>query len=67
MADEAVGKSKQSSATFGDHEALGWGTNLSATFDAFTGDTLLGQATYGEGIGSLGNDTTTFNTDAAFC
>jgi len=54
------------SATFGDHEALGWGTNLSATFDVFTGDTLLGQATYGEGIGSLGNDTTTFNTDAAF-
>ena len=54
------------SATFGDHEALGWGTNLSATFNVFSSDTLLGQATYGEGIGSLGNDTTTFNTDAAF-
>jgi hypothetical protein len=39
---------------------------LSAALNVFSGDTILGQATYGEGIGSLGNDTTTFNTDAAF-
>jgi hypothetical protein len=31
-----------------------------------SGDSVLAQATYGEGIGTLGNDTTTFNTDAAF-
>jgi hypothetical protein len=54
------------SATFGTDESLGWGTNLSAEFDAFSGDTVLGQVTCGEGIGSLGNDTTSLNSDAAF-
>jgi hypothetical protein len=54
------------SATLGDHEALGWGTNLSAVFDVFAGDSLLAQATYGHGIGSLGSDTNKFKTDAAF-
>ena len=50
----------------GAHEALGWGLNLSAVFDVFGDDSILGQATYGAGIGSLGNDTGFQNTDAAF-
>jgi hypothetical protein len=50
----------------GNHEALGWGLNLSAVFDVFGGDSILGQGTYGAGIGSLGNDTGFQNTDAAF-
>lgn len=54
------------SSTLGDHEVLGWGTNLSAVLNVLGGDTILGQVTYGEGIGSLGNDTTVFETDAAF-
>jgi hypothetical protein len=54
------------SPAFGDHSALGWGTNLSGTLDVFGGDTILGQVTCGQGIGSLGNDTSTFDTDAAF-
>lgn len=54
------------SDSLGDRQALGWGTNLSAAFTVFGGDTVLGQATVGQGIGSLGNDTTTFDTDAAF-
>jgi hypothetical protein len=54
------------SATLGDHAAFGWGTNLSAAFDVFTKDSVLGRTTFGEGIGSLGNDTGTFDTDAAF-
>jgi hypothetical protein len=54
------------SATLGDHEALGWGTNLSTVFDVLAGDSILAQATYGYGIGSLGSDTNKFKTDAAF-
>lgn len=54
------------SDAFGDQQALGWGTNLSGAFHVFGGDTVLGQVTVGQGIGSLGNDTSTFDTDAAF-
>ena len=50
----------------GDHEALGWGMNLSAVFQVLGRDSILGQATYGAGIGSLGNDTGFQNTDAGF-
>jgi hypothetical protein len=54
------------SETFGNQDTFGWGGNLSANFDLFGRDTLQAQLTYGEGIGSLGNDTSFFNTDAAF-
>ena len=49
-----------------DDNTFGWGTNLSAGFDLFRNDTVLAQVTYGEGIGRYGNDTSFFDTDAAF-
>jgi len=49
-----------------DDETFGWGTNLSAAFDLFRQDMVLAQLTYGEGIGRYGNDTSFFDSDAAF-
>jgi hypothetical protein len=49
-----------------DDNTFGWGTNLSGGFDVFRNDTVLAQLTYGEGIGRYGNDTSFFDTDAAF-
>jgi hypothetical protein len=54
------------STTLGDHSAFGWGTNLAAVFNVLGRDSVLAQGTYGQGIGSLGNDTGFQNTDAGF-
>jgi len=49
-----------------DDNAFGWGTNFSGVFDVFKYDTVMAQLTLGEGIGRYGNDTSFFDTDAAF-
>lgn len=54
------------SPTFGKDEVWGWGVNLSSLINFCCGDTILGQVTYGSGIGRYGNDTSFFKTDAAF-
>lgn len=53
------------SPTWGDEHAFGWGANLSWVFDVGKRDSLLGQLTYGEGIGRYCNDAFS-NMDAAF-
>jgi hypothetical protein len=45
---------------------FGWGVNLAGGFTVIDRDSVQAQVTYGEGIGSYGNDTSFFDTDAAF-
>ena len=60
------------SLVFGDEQTFGWGLNLGGGVDVGVPwgtareDLLLGQLTYGEGIGRYGNDSGFFATDAAF-
>jgi hypothetical protein len=54
------------SETFGDDDVFGWGTNLSTSFNLFKNDIVKAQLTYGQGIGRYGNDSSFFNTDAAY-
>lgn len=59
-------------AATGDGSAFGWGLNLGTSWAVpfpwlGTGsDVVLGQLTYGEGIGRYGNDAGFFDTDAAY-
>ncbi len=53
-----------SGGAFGDQEAFGGGLNLSGAVKVFGRDNLIGQVTYGEGIGRYGHDSGSFNTDA---
>ena len=61
-----------SNSAFGDQQTFGWGLNLGAGVNVGVpwsdarNDLILGQLTYGEGLGRYGNDTGFFNTDAAF-
>jgi|WetSurMetagenome_2_1015567.scaffolds.fasta_scaffold10740_3 hypothetical protein len=55
----------QSPVTHLNEDAFGWGANLSWVFDVGERDSLLGQLTYGEGIGRYSNDAFS-NMDAAF-
>lgn len=60
------------SESFGSHEVFGWGLNLSGTLNVpvpwggGSSDLLGAQLTYGEGLGRYGNDSSFFDTDAAF-
>lgn len=47
-------------------QVFGWGLNLSSAVHLTEHDTLMGQVTYGEGIGRYGNDTSFGLLDAAF-
>jgi outer membrane DcaP-like protein len=51
--------------TFKDDSTLGWGLNLAGAFQVFKKDSVQAQVTGGKGIGSYGNDTSFFKTDAA--
>jgi len=59
-------------ASTGDDTTFGWGLNLGTSwFVPFPwlgigSDVVLGQLTYGEGIGRYGNDSGFFNTDTAY-
>jgi len=48
-----------------DDTAMGWGLNLSGSFNVTPADTLQFLGVVGEGIGGLGNDSGFANTDAA--
>ena len=50
----------------GKQSVLGWGVNASAGFDITKTDAVQALLVYGEGVGSLGNDSGFENTDAAF-
>jgi len=54
------------SATFGRDEVIGGGVNLSGSLQVSGNDVILGQLTYGKGIGGLCNDTSFEKSDAAF-
>jgi len=54
------------SPTLGKDQVFGWGVNVCTAINLTDQDTFMGQATYGEGIGRLGNDTSFFQLDAAF-
>ncbi len=60
------------SQVFGDQQTFGWGLNLAGGVNVGLPwsderrDLLLGQITYGEGLGRYGNDSGFFPTDAAF-
>ena len=51
---------------FDSDSVFGWGLNLGGGFHVLERDSVQAQVTYGEGIGSYGNDTSFFKTDAAF-
>ncbi len=54
------------STTFGKEETGAWGLSLGAGINLGKDTTVLFLGTVGKGIGSLGNDSGFFNTDAAF-
>lgn len=54
------------STVFGKDETPAWGLSLGAGINVLKKTTVLLLATVGKGIGSLGNDSGFFNTDAAF-
>lgn len=49
----------------GSQEVVGGGGNLSGAVRVFGRDNVIGQITYGEGIGRYGHDSSAFDTDAA--
>lgn len=51
---------------FGKDEVVGYGGNLSGSLQLFDSDVIVGQVTYGKGIGRFGNDTSFEKADAAF-
>ena len=53
-------------ATFDEKSTFGWGLNLGGGLKVLDRDSLQAQVTYGEGIGSYGNDTSFLENDAAF-
>ena len=53
-------------STFGNQEVVGGGMNLSGALQVFGRDNVIAQLTYGTGIGHYGNDSSSFETDAAF-
>lgn len=53
-------------ATLGSQQTLGWGLSGTGAFTVFGRDTVLALATYGQGIGAYGNDTSFFANDVAF-
>jgi len=54
------------SPTYGKDEVVGAGANLSGSLQVLGDDVILGQLTYGKGIGRFGNDTSFEKADAAF-
>ncbi len=48
----------------GSQEVFGGGLNLSGTVTVFGRDNIIGQLTYGQGIGRYGHDSSAFSTDA---
>jgi hypothetical protein len=57
---------REKSNVVGNQSVEGWGVNASAGFDLTKTDAVQGQIVYGEGIGTLGNDSGFESTDAAF-
>jgi hypothetical protein len=53
------------SPKLGQQEVLGWGLNLSSSFNVFDGDSVQAQVTYGQGVFHFCNDNFS-NGDAAF-
>ncbi len=54
-----------SGGSSGSQEVFGGGLNLSGAVRAFGRDNVIGQLTYGQGIGRYGHDSSAFSTDAA--
>jgi hypothetical protein len=52
--------------TFDDDDVIGWGINTSGNLHLSERDNMQFWFVYGEGIGSIGNDTSFLNSDAAF-
>jgi hypothetical protein len=52
--------------TFDDDDVIGWGINTSGNLHLSDRDDMQFWFVYGEGIGSIGNDTSFLNSDAAF-
>ncbi len=54
-----------SGGSSGSQEIFGGGLNLSGAVKVLGTDNVIGQLTYGQGIGRYGHDSSAFNTDAA--
>lgn len=54
-----------SGGSTGNQEVFGGGLHLSGAVKMFRRDNVIGQITYGHGIGRYGHDSSAFNTDAA--